>query len=305
MKIDLLALFQKSLLGGLGGLLGWLLITVLVRLPSDTTVMLFLRVALTGSLIGVALGAACGSWEGLFRDRSARRLMRGAGIGAGVGFAGGAVGLLAGEIIFSLAGGGLFFRSIGWAIFGGLVGTGEGLSNRMPQKTRYGAFGGLLGGLIGGSTYEFLATALQGLGVSRDVAIAAGGAIGLVLLGMFIGCLVGLVEDLLRAAWLMFTSGRFEGQTRTLDPAKPSTSIGRSELADICILADPLIVTAHAVIEPEAGGFVLAAADGEVRVHQSGDWVPVNRHTLSSGEMFQIGFSRVRFETAGDSRGRP
>lgn len=298
MKIDLLALFQKGLLGGLGGLLGWLLITMFVYLPSDTTVMLYLRVLMTGCLIGVALGAACGAWEGVFRDRSRQRLIRGVTVGAGIGLAGGAVGLVTGEIIFSLAGGGLFSRAIGWSIFGGLVGTGEGIANRMPQKTRYGAFGGLLGGLIGGSTYEFLAAALQGLGLPRDVAIAAGGAVGLTLLGMFIGCLVGLVEDLLRTAWLQFTSGRFEGQTRTLDPSKPSTSIGRSELADICILADSQIVSKHAAIEPEAAGFVIIAVDGEVQINQNSNWIPVTRHTLSPGEMIQIGSSRARYQTA-------
>jgi len=297
-KIDLLAIYQKSLLGGLGGLLGWLLITVLVFLPSDTTFMLFARVLLTGCLIGVSLGAACGAWEGLFRDRSTRRLVRGAAIGSGIGLAGGAVGLVTGEIIFSLAGGGLFSRALGWGVFGGLVGTAEGIMNHMPQKARYGAFGGLLGGLIGGSTYEFLASALQALGLSRDVAIAGGGAIGLVLLGMFIGCLIGLVEDLLRAAWLQFTSGRFEGQTRTLDPSKPSTTIGRAELADICLLADPDVRSRHAVIESGAEGFSIVAVEGDVQVNQGRDWLPVTRHTLSSGELIQIGKSRARYHGA-------
>ncbi len=295
MKIDLLALYQKTLLGGLGGLFGWLLITLFAGFSSESAFLLYVRVALTGGLIGVAIGAACGGWDGLFRDRSPRRLMRGAGIGAVIGLIGGAVGLVIGEVIFGLAGGGLFPRAIGWGIFGAMIGTNEGVSKRMPQKTRFGAFGGLLGGLIGGSTYEFLATGLQGIGLGRDTSIAVGGAVGLVLLGMFIGLLIGLVEDLLRAAWLLFTTGRFEGQTRTLDPAKSETIVGRSELADICILGDPQMATHHARLIPTGGSFVLEAIDGEIQVNQQ----PVTRHTLADGELIQIGSSRARFQLGG------
>ncbi len=301
MRIDFLALYQRSLLGGLGGLVGWALITALVHISPDTTVWLYLRVIVTGALIGLGLGAACGVWDGLFRERSMRRMLRGAGIGAGIGLTGGAVGLAVGELVFGLAGGGLFSRAIGWAVFGALVGTNEGVAKRMPQKTVYGAFGGLLGGLIGGSTYEFLATAFQGIGFSRDVAIALGGAVGLVLLGMFIGCLIGLVEDLLRAAWLVFTAGRFEGQTRTLDPQKSATTIGRSELADICILADVQIVSQHARLIPEGPGFVLEAVDGEVQIRVGQNWVPVTRQPLANGDLFQIGSSRAKFQTGAAS----
>lgn len=295
MKIDLLALYQKTLLGGLGGLCGWLLITMFAGISTASTFLLYLRVALTGGLIGIAIGAACGGWEGLFRDRSPRRLARGAGIGAGIGLVGGAIGLVIGEVIFGLAGGGLFPRAIGWGIFGAMIGTNEGVSKRMPQKMRFGAFGGLLGGLIGGSTYEFLATGLQGIGLGRDTSIAVGGAVGLVLLGMFIGLLIGLVEDLLRAAWLLFTTGRFEGQTRTLDPAKAETTIGRSESADICILGDPNMATNHARLVPGGGGFVLEAVEGEVQVNQQ----PVRQHQLTDGELIQIGSSRARFHLGG------
>jgi hypothetical protein len=300
-RIDALALYQKSLLGGIGGLFGWGLMTLLVHVSTDTTVKLYLKDVLTGALIGLALGALTGAWEGLFRDRSARRAALGAGVGAAVGMVGGMFGLVVGELIFNLAGGGLFPRAIGWGVFGGLVGANEGITRRMPQKMLYGAFGGLLGGLIGGSTYEATAGLLQVIGLGRGFSIALGGAVGLVLLGLFVGLMVGLVEDLLRSAWLLFTGGRFEGQTRTLDPQKKATTIGRSELADICILGDAAIATKHARFVWTDGAFEVEAVDGEVRVSRGGTgaFASVKRQRLEAGDVVQIGKSRARYQTGG------
>jgi hypothetical protein len=208
-------------------------------------------------------------------------------------------GLVMGELIFSLSGGGLFPRAIGWGMFGALVGANEGISKRMPQKAMFGAYGGLLGGLIGGSTYESIAGFFQMIGIGRSVAIAVGGAVGLVLLGMFVGLMVGLVEDLLRAAWLLFTSGRFEGQTRTLDPNKATTTVGRSELSDICILADTAISANHARFVYRDGGFVLEAVDGEVQVSRGGGFTAVTSHRLESGDLIQIGSSRAKYQEGG------
>jgi len=299
MRIDLPALHQRSLLGGLGGLLGWGLMTLLVHVSTETTAKLFLKDMLTGALIGLALGAMTGAWDGLFRNRSWRRSAVGAAVGAAVGLGGGLIGLVVGEVVFLLAGGGLFPRAVGWGLFGALVGANEGLARRSPQKLAFGAYGGLLGGLLGGSTCESLAGLLQMIGLGRGLAIAFGGVIGLVLLGLFVGLMIAFVEDLLRGAWLLFTAGRFEGQTRTLDPAKKETTIGRNELADICILSDPAIATQHARLVWSNGGFVLEALEGEVRVSSGGraDLTPIQSHRLEPGDLIQIGSSRAQYQT--------
>jgi hypothetical protein len=298
MRIDRLALYQKSLLGGLGGLVGWGLMSLLVRISTETWIGLTLKALFTGALVGLALGALTGAWDGIFRERSARRLLSGIRVGALLGLVGGMIGLVVGEVIFSLAGGGSLPRAIGWAVFGSLVGAHEGISKRMPQKALFGAYGGLLGGLLGGSTYESLAGMFQMVGVPRGLAVALGGAVGLVLLGMFIGLMAGLVEDLFRAAWLLFTAGRFEGQTRTLDPRKGTTTLGRSELSDICLLADPQITAQHARIVYQNGGFAVEAVDGEVNFSRGGSkFQPVQNQTLQAGDMIQLGASRARFQT--------
>jgi hypothetical protein len=300
-RIDVLALYQRSLLGGIGGLVGWGLMTLLVRIGTETTFKLYLKDMLTGALIGLAVGAFTGAWQSLFRDRSWHRAGWGAGIGAAVGCVGGMLGLVVGELVFRLSGGGLLPRAIGWGLFGALVGLNEGLARRMPQKMMFGAYGGLLGGLIGGSTYESLAGLLSWLGLGRGMAIAVGGAIGLIMLGLCVGLMIALVEDILRSAWLLFTAGRFEGQTRTLDATRKTTTIGRSDLADICILGDPSIAGNHARLVWHGSGFVVEAVEGEVCVSRGGQgsFAPVRSQPLAAGDVLQFGSCRARYQTGG------
>jgi hypothetical protein len=303
MRIDVRALVQKALLGGLGGLIGWGLISLVDPVGGGV----YLTDAVTGALVGLALGASCGSWDGLFRSRSARRLLRGAGLGAGLGLVGGLLGLVIGEAIFGLAGGGLAPRAVGWAVFGAFIGAGEGLARRTRLTALYWSYGGFLGGLIGGSCYEWLFGVLRALLPRvapaaldpREAALAVSGAAGLTLLGLCIGAMMGLVEDLLRSAWLVFLNGRLEGQTRTLDPSRKVIRLGRSDSADVCILGDPQLAGQHARLVAAAGGFAIEAADGPVLVGRGGPPVPVSRHTLRGGDVLQLGQTRFRFQQGG------
>jgi hypothetical protein len=290
MKIDLLALYQKSLLGGLGGLLGWALINVLAADVANV----YLKDLLTGACVGLTLGACCGVWDGLFRSHSWLRAVRGAGLGAAIGLAGGMIGLVVGEAIFDVTEGGLAPRAFGWGLFGAFVGASEGVGRHMPWTAAYGSYGGFVGGLFGGSTYVWLFGVCNKV-FQRETAQAIGGAVGLVLLGLFIGAFMGLVEDLLRSAWLLFTSGRLEGQTRTLDPSKPEVRLGRSEAADICIVGDPQIARQHARILVEQGAFVIEAVEGALFVGRGSALTPVKRQPLAGGETIQLGGSRAQF----------
>lgn len=294
MQIDFRGVYQRSLLGGLGGLLGWALMTVIgAGAGNDYLVALW-----TGALIGFAMGTCCGAWDGVFRSRSVARAVKGAGTGAAIGVIGGMIGLVLGEVIYKLSGGGLVFRALGWAIFGSLLGINEGVSRRMVTKMAYGAYGGFLGGLMGGSTYEWLYGMCRVV-LPRHLSQAVGGAIGLVILGLFVGAMIGLVEDLLRAAWLLFLNGRLEGQTRTLDPLKRITMIGRSELSEVCIMGDPEISSRHAKIVAEGGGFVLEPVDGQVQIDRAGRLSPLTREPLQPGDVIVVGRQRVRFLTGG------
>jgi hypothetical protein len=293
-RLEWRGLVQRSLLGGLGGLCGWAFLTLFASGSSES----WMRIAITGGLIGGPLGVACGLWRGLLLERSWKRALQGSGPGLAFGIAGGIVGGIVGEVIFGLAGGGLVPRSIGWSVFGAAVGAGDGIARKTPTRALLGTFGGLLGGLFGGSTYQFLAaSSIYWLGASRDLGLAVGGATGLTLLGMFLAGMIGLVEDLLRSAWLTFTSGRLEGRTVTLDPRKPQTVFGRSELADVCLSGEPSVALRHAVLATSSGSFRLEPLDGEVKVWRGGAMQTGSSVSLQTGDTIQLGEIRARFES--------
>jgi hypothetical protein len=198
-----------------------------------------------------------------------------------------------GEVIFNIAGGGVWPRSFGWAIFGMLVGTSDGFAQRMPAKIRYGILGGLLGGLVGGSTYEALVSLMRHA-ENRAAALAWGSAIGLIILGACIGALIGLVESLLRRAWLFFFLGRLEGQTRTLD-SRQRTTLGRSSKCSIVIPEDDTIAALHAEIRLKGSDFVLRACEGPVTISREGKEEAVTETVLQRGDRIRLGKSGMAF----------
>ena len=300
MKIDKRRIYYNTIMGAMGGLIGWALISLALRgMNTSSTAMLYMKDALLGAIVGLSIGAALGSVDGLLVSRSGRRMFQGAGYGGCLGLAAGIAGLLLGEIIFSLAGGGVLPRAVGWAVFGALVGMGEGIAVKMPSKRNYGLMGGFIGGLVGGSAYERLNLALRGWTGDRELALAVGGAVGLVILGAFLGAIIGLVENILRAAWFRFTRGKLEGQTRMLDPKRPQTTVGRNDACDLYIPGDNAILPTHAIITAQNGEFVIAPASGGGQVmllSPQGEQAITNHH-LRHGDTIQIGKSRMIFQT--------
>jgi hypothetical protein len=300
MSFDFRRIYIHTVLGALGGLIGWALTIPLAWLQLGSTVGLFLKDALIGALVGLAVGAALGAYDGLFASRSSKRLLKGLLLGGLVGLVGGALGLIFGEAIFLLGGGGVWPRALGWALFGALVGSSQGISQLSLAKVGYGMLGGLLGGLIGGSTYERLSVLLQ-MAVSRELGLSVGGAIGLTVLGVFIGGLVGLVEIVLRTAWLSCTRGLLEGQTITLDPRKKEQVLGVADDCDVVVPGDPDVLQHHAAILRKGTQFVIEPHDGPVLVRDARDvrgtreYAPVDSHTLDHEDRFQLGKTRFTF----------
>lgn len=296
MTLDKLRIYYNAIIGGLGGLLGWALISVLLRFSTESTGMLFLKDALLGALVGACIGAAVGSADKLAGSFSLYKARREALLSGGIGLVAGLVGLVIGEIIFLATGGGVWPRALGWALFGALLGAGQGRVTGMPSKGVFGALGGALGGLIGGSTYERLSLLLRGVGLEREMALTIGGAVGLIILGACIGLLMGLVEDILRRAWLRFTHGPLEGQTRTLDPARPTT-LGRSDGCTISLSGDPDVVSVHAEIVRQGAEYVIAGREGSVFLRNQSAQSPIQQHTLRPGDSLQLGKTRFIFQT--------
>lgn len=294
MSIDKQRIYYNALFGALGGLISWLLIGLFLNLDTSRLLMLFLKDALLGATVGACIGGAIGAVDGLTVSRSWRRLVRGVFLGSLIGLVGGLIGLVIGEAIFNFAGGGVWPRAIGWAIFGLLVGTSEGRAQRSRAKTSYGAVGGLLGGLIGGSTYERLSTLLRAVTHDRELALTVGTAVGLIILGACIGSLIGLVEDILRTAWLKVVVGRLEGRTFTL--TRKETRLGKATDCDVVLPGDDSIHLHHALIEQTQKAFVLRPLEHPVLVNRQ----PVGQsHPLKHGDRIQLGKTQMIFNLEG------
>lgn len=296
MTLDKLRIYYNAIIGGMGGLIGWALITLFLRFSTESMAMLFLKDALLGALVGASIGAAVGSAEQLTGSFAFQKIRQAVFASGGIGMVAGMVGLVIGEVIFLVAGGGVWPRAIGWALFGALLGAGQGRVTGMPSKGIFGALGGALGGLIGGSTYERLSLLLRGLGMDREIALTVGGAIGLIILGACIGALIGLVEDILRRAWLRFSHGPLEGQTRTLDSGR-STTLGRADKCTIVLSRDPDVAPVHAEISTQGQEFIIAAREGSVLLRDGNSQTQIHQHRLRPGDTIQMGRTRFTFQT--------
>lgn len=295
MTLDLRRIYAHAVLGALGGLAGWALTIPTAWLQLTGILGLLLKDALIGALAGVTIGAMLGTYDGLFASRSLGRLLKGVLLGGFIGAFGGGLGLALSEGIFILGGGGVWPRALGWALFGLLVGSVQGISQWSLAKIGYGIVGGLLGGLVGGSTYERLSALLQMLTHNRSLGLSVGGAIGLVVLGAAIGGLIGLVEIVLRTAWLRFIRGKLEGQTVTLDPRKREQILGRADGCAVVIPGDPDVQLRHAAILQEGSTFVIEPRDGPVLLHTPQGYAPVEHHTLRHQDRVQLGKTRFVF----------
>ena len=126
-------LYYYGVLGAMGGLIGW---------QSSNAVglsfwsNLYLSEIVVGGLIGLSIGALIGLSEGLF-SRNIIQVLKSGLFSGGLGLIGGAVGLPIAEGLFQVLGGGFLGRTVGWAIFGLLIGIAFGITVVIQQTARY------------------------------------------------------------------------------------------------------------------------------------------------------------------------
>jgi hypothetical protein len=232
-------LYYYALLGAIGGLIGWQLSNVLgLSFLSN----LYLNEVVVGGLIGFSIGLLIGITEGAFA-RSPVYALR-AGFTSGLfGLVGGAIGLPIAEGAFQILGGEEWTRSLGWAIFGALVGLGLGITG--GSQVWKPALGGFIGGAVGGALLEVARGRLSDP--------LTGKAIGLGLLGAAVGGFIAAMALLLSRAWLEVVSGKMKGTEFVLDKFihanGPSAYIGSSALKADIVLPDPDIDPQHALLK--------------------------------------------------------
>jgi pSer/pThr/pTyr-binding forkhead associated (FHA) protein len=252
--------FLNLLAGGLAGVLAWILTDltgwftdifqphrmVVSGLFGDPKYLLY------GALFGLLLGLMLAVVDSLSVG-SQRRMIQALALGAGIGALGGWVGLSLGQSVFGAIVGngsdeitspGRFFvllvaRALGWSLIGGTVGAAQGVVSRSPLVARQGAFGGLIGGFLGGTVFEILNGLEFPAAFSRLIALVAVGALA--------GFFVGVVQNLFKQAWIRVVLGKNEGKEYLI--SKPITTIGRGELSDIGLYGDPNIAPTHIAIE--------------------------------------------------------
>jgi hypothetical protein len=271
--------YDLALTGALGALFGLYLYVELVQAES-----VYVRDALAGLLIGGSLGVFLNAY-GPLRDGAWLKLARAITWGAPAAALGGAIGLVAGEVVIGLLRGGLLGRALSWSVLGLGIGLGQGLADRSRDRLVYGLIGGGLGGLIGGFLFEWLRVALAD---RADLSQA----VGIVVLGAGLGLCLALVEQALRRAWVQVQSGRQEGHIYLL--AHPRCRLGLDERAEIGIFGDPTVARRHAEIESTSAGYVLhhLASQASTRVNGA----PVaDLRPLQDGDRIELGHTLLVF----------
>jgi pSer/pThr/pTyr-binding forkhead associated (FHA) protein len=305
--------------GGLGGLLGWLVsepFSPAEILPhgvdptapewADLYRRSLFHQNLLGGATGMFVGALVAGASG-WAVGSLHHLRRGLLWGA-------VAGLLAGGVSVHFAAGvydtmmrpyaasraymvaplvALTARAIGWGVFGCLLGAGQAIATRSWPRVRQAAIGGLLGGAIGGVLFEITAPIFQPISQQLEPGRMEVGrfsrAVGLVCVGAGIGMFIGLVEFLMRSAWIRVLQGRNEGKEYLVDARR--TVIGRSETADIPLFGDPAVAPQHVAIDRVGRDYVLVDSGAGTLVNG----MPVQSVTLRDGDALQIGRFVLQF----------
>ena len=318
------------LLGAVGGLIGWLLQENLIHYQStvvrdvltgncipvpQTMTQTRTFVFCVGGFIGLFLGLIDGIVEG-----NGRKLGQGLVLGAFAGIVLGFIGYQIGQVVYAFvadtSGGdsGVFSftrqvvaRSLGWAFMGLGLGIGAGISTRSPRRILNGAIGGFIGGLAGGFVFDMVAktalplSAVAGASGCQEVG-GASRAIGIPAIGALTGFFIGLVDELLKQAWVRVLSGRNEGKDFIL--SKAMNLLGRDERCDVPLFGDTSIGAQHAAIRADGNRHVLIDAGTPSGTIVNGQKVdPSAELLLRDGDMIQIGSQRILFrEKATQSR---
>jgi hypothetical protein len=271
--------YDLAVTGALGALFGLYLYVECVQAES-----VYVRDTLAGLLIGGSLGIFLNAY-GPLRDGAWLKLSRAVTLGAPAAAIGGAVGLVAGELVIGVMQGGLLGRALSWAVLGLGIGMGQGIADRSRDRLIYGLVGGGLGGFLGGFLFEWLRV---GLGNRLDL----GQALGVVVLGAGLGLCLALVEQALRRAWVQVVSGRQEGRIYLL--AHPRCRMGLDERAEVGLFGDSLVSRRHAEVEATGGVYVLHDLAGVGTTRVNGEAVGGHR-TLHDGDRIELGRTSLVF----------
>jgi hypothetical protein len=117
-------------------------------------------------------------------------------------------------------------------------------------------------------------------------------AIGLVILGLLIGCLIALAQVFLKESWVTIESGRRAGKQMML--AKDETTIGRAEGIDIGLYGEQGIEKQHARILLKNNKYYLEDTGTPGGTFLNDERID-GRAPLRNGDKIQVGTAVLRF----------
>jgi hypothetical protein len=276
--------YYSALISGWAAFLGWALSEWLFFRDGNEPGPFF--GIIIGGIIGAAIGLGLNVVAGM-ANAEWKQLLRRALVGSAGGFLGGAIGGAVGNLLFPDAKG--FVRAIAWSITGLGIGVVEGTYERSTSKIRNGLIGGGIGGFLGGMLFD---------PVQRLIATDSGmssRAIGFVILAICIGTLVGLVQVVLKEAWLTVLDGYRAG--RQLILSQPITALGRADHLALPFLG-PMnkdVEAEHVKITRRADGFYVVE-DNHSRLGTRLNNQPLQgQAVLKNGDVIKFGTNFVRF----------
>lgn len=293
------------ILGGAGGLLGWLLAEFLpapfpsppfrVYLWEHTGGVVPLIAPESNGLLGLVLGLCIGGMLGIAEgvsEGTQARFRRTVLAFLALGALGGFLGLYFGQILYGALGGNpnlpesaaAFFhqiiaRSLGWMLIGIFLGAVFGAPGLSARRAWNGAIGGGIGGLLGGFFFQTLTT--SGLLVGMQ-----GRLVGFVMLGAAIGFFINLVAEALKRVWVKVLVGRNEGREHVLDT--PIAYVGRDELAEVPVFLDPTLPRRVASFRATGGRYALHPETPDIPIRVNGQPL-VAGQVLRDGDAIQFG----------------
>lgn len=201
------------------------------------------------------------------------RVIKRMGLAAGLGAVAGALAGVVAQFLFmainvaTLGLGIIVARAVGWAAMGAGAAMCVGYVLGGPKRAKMSTLGGLIGGTAGGLLFDVTAL-LVSMGDSSNANGSLSRFVGFILIGLLTGAALALVEEMAKQSWVTVLRGPKEGRSFIL--TKPTTTIGRDEMADIPLFGDPGITKDHArLLLQDTGVFVQSATHTSITVNGS------------------------------------
>lgn len=281
--------------GGLGGFVGALFAEPVIHSGWQPTtavgVQFFTGVWL--AIYAAVLGFALSSWEGLTSQSPAKGFRDGS-IGAALGACAGLLGGFVAQWVYSQLVPDVFSysepkallaRTVGWAVFGVLVGLGVCLNGGKKRMLN-----GLIGGFGGGAVAGFLFELIGHSGIVSS--ITGDRLICMTITGVGIGLGVGLVERVRRDCWLRIVSGPMSGKEFIL--YNQLTRVGRDYRCEIVLTKDIAVAPVHAMFGLTPAGQVTVQAEPGAVIAVNG--APTTGAQLRSGDLVGVGSTTIALE---------